>query len=291
LLPLRQRLVIPLLESVPVSLFAIAHPRAHIESRSFAVPDRRILLPTELAESHEFELSRAQSPGVCAALHDGRVLDAMVEWNSLIGKSHGDSTPLRFLFGAAHSLMEHGNFHTGERCLQAALGVLAEGGPAGPRLEFSEWLVLATRDLVKKEWQSCGLWLRQAGRCLYRHSDMERITDWAKAAGDVFAVQGCVKAEQGDSEGGCTLLLRAIDSHDTAAAHCAAARDLILLSRILAATESFSSAEQRLLEAEARLEQSREMAHTNVERLRNAIEHDYRVIAGRRVKLAKARWN
>lgn len=279
-------------ETVPVSVHLFSFNRALTATRHRSMLlCSEITLPTEVGDSSDSWYSSRDGSRVQRAISDGRVLDALAVLQ-LPNESVSISSErqIHFLFASAHALLNQGNYQTADRCIQTALRILADGSPSQRGLQLPEWLVLATNALLRQDWQSCGLWLRQCDRSLKQSDAVASNSDLQKAAGDLFAIRACACVGQGSPDAAESMLLQAAEFHDRANAHLSMARDLILLARLLIEKEQYPAAELRLLEAEARL-QAGDTLDLRGERLRRAIIQDRRVIASQFAAIAMARWN
>ncbi len=250
-----------------------------------------ITLPTEVGDSCDSWPSSPDGARVQAAISDGRILDALVVLQlpkESVSISSGQQ--IHFLFNSAHALLNQGNHQTADSCIQTALRLLADGGPAQCGLQLPEWLVLATNSLLRQDWQSCGLWLRQCHRSLQQNVAVTSNSVFQKVTGDLFAIQACACVGQGFPDAAESMFLQAAEFHDRASAHLAIARDLILLARVLVEKEQYPAAELRLIEAESRL-QSVDTHDLRGGRLQRAIIQDRRVIASQHMAVAMAGWN
>ena len=279
-------------ETVPVTvhLFALNRAFEATQCRSTLFCSE-ITLPTEIhggCDPLPCSVDEAQAQ---AALADGRVLDALsvLHASSRSGASSSD-VQIRFLFASAHALLNQANRVAAERTIQTALRILAEGSPLQRGLQLPEWLVLSTTALLRRDWQSCGLWLRQVERSLQKIHEVASSCSFRHAAGDLLAIRGCVFAEQGVKGEAELMLTQATECHDSADSRLSAVRDRILLSRVHMATEQYQAAELRLIEAESQLRACKDL-DAQSQRLRRAIENDRRVMESQSAAVRMATWN
>ena len=275
---------------VPVHLFAINRPLTATRYRSMLLCSE-IALPTEVGDSSNSSYSSRDGAQVQEAISDGRVLDALTVLQ-LPNESLTISRvrQIRFLFASAHALLNQGNHETADRCIQMALRILSDGGPIQRGLQLPEWLVLATNALLRQDWQSCGLWLRQCDRIVHRDKTGTSSGNVETAAGDILAIRACVCAERGVHDEAVKFFHEATECHDRGNAHRSAARDLILLSRVFMANGQLSAAELRRDNAEERLRAVNTPGEMT-RRLQRAILNDRRMVASQCVAVSMAQWN
>ena len=191
-----------------------------------------------------------------------------------------------WLFEQAHQLLLKDDPVGADRCVQKAVGLqsTADGANAAAG-RGSSWLILAANALVKRDYDSCELWLRQAERSFSHHSPGVDSTEFQRLAGDLFAVQACLFAQTSHFQKSACQLMEAFLCHTKAHAWCSAALDLILRSRLLMlecqwrdAEEVLQQAEQTALRAEEQLSPE-QVRSEDVDRLLRTIRMDRALVA------------
>ncbi len=164
-----------------------------------------------------------------------------------------DSAELLFL--AAHQLLANGDLPASDYCLQKALSLQA--GRTLPTLNLSpgsSWLILASNSLLKRDFDSCETWLRQAERSLHGKNLDVTSPEFLSSAGDLFAIQACLFAQTQHRIKAGKMFSQAMDCHFQAQLFAAAAQDLVLHARLLMLGKSWNEAAARLQKAKELLE-------------------------------------
>ncbi len=207
----------------------------------------------------------------------------------------GDKSPgmtEEYLFLSAHKLMAAGKFGLADRCLQKALQLQSAMTQAPSQNKPTiAWLVLATSSLLKNDLDSCETWLKQAERALHGKDLNVESPEFQRAAGDLFAIKACLIAQSRNRTKVDTFLTHALACHIKAGANLSTAHDLILQARLRLLDRNLDVAELLLAQSEMTLERCLDDSMADVERLRQAIQHDRQVINSRRRVLLVAESN
>lgn len=190
------------------------------------------------------------------AFHDGRLWDAAQVLLSAGPRCddaddtiEDDDIP-QFLLQAAQRLLAAGAIASADRCIQKSLNLLAtDADRSKDGLDVTRWLVLATNSLLKHDFESCGLWLRQAKRSIQRMAGEIDSTELSHLKGDFLAIEACLKFQHRQLPAAETLLSEAFRYHSDSGSTCSVALDLILRSRCRLALQNVDGAEKDLREA------------------------------------------
>ena len=181
------------------------------------------------------------------------------------GQNASVSIPTFFLL--AHLRMEDRDTVGADRCLQAAVKQLGQQSGMPAKTPFQrrfrvfaggrtqpyglcgrEWLILAIQALLKRDLESCLLWIHQADRRVFDSVAASESPNRLRLIGDLHAVLACVAAQNDETDEAEKLLATAYQRHMQAEAFQSACRDLILTSR-LAMRQGQADRTQSLLDA------------------------------------------
>ena len=185
------------------------------------------------------------------------------------------------LFLTAHHFLLEGNQSAAENCIQKALGLQSTQPAAATTSSSASWLVLAANSLLKRDPDSCELWLRQAERSLHQKSTVVDSPEFQHVAGDLFVLQACLMAQTNHRQKSASLLLEAFLCHMQAKSFGSAALDLLLRSRLLALECKWTDAAEVLELAENTLDGLPKLPTPESVRLRKAIANDREAILRR----------
>jgi hypothetical protein len=158
---------------------------------------------------------------------------------------------IAWLFEQAHQLLLKDDPVAADRCLQKAIGLQSSVEEPGSAVRPTRgWLVLAANSLLKRDFDSCELWLRQTERSLGHQSPGVDSDEFQRAAGDLFAIQACLFAQTSHFQKSASQFMEAFLCHTKAHAWCSAATDLTLRSRLLILESQWTEAEEILQHAE-----------------------------------------
>jgi len=178
------------------------------------------------------------------------------------------------LFLTAHHFLLVGNQSAAENCIQKALGLQSTQPAAATTSSSASWLVLAANSLLKRDLDSCELWLRQAERSLHQKSIVVDSPEFQHVAGDLFVLQACLMAQTNHRQKSASLLLEAFLCHVKAKSFGPAALDLLLRSRLMALECKWTDALAILELAENTLDGLPKPLNPETVRLRTAIASD-----------------
>ncbi len=154
------------------------------------------------------------------------------------------------LFRVAHQFLTVGDLAMADRCLQKALALQSRvHSQVESNSPATSWLVLATCSLIKKDFDSCETWLRQAERSLHTLTTDVDSNSFQQSAGDLLAMQACLFAQTQHWQKAEKLLLEAFRCHMQAGNFEAAVRDLILKARVLMLSRKWQEADSLLQDA------------------------------------------
>ncbi len=229
-----------------------------------------------------------------------KAIDEGCSWEAcqifLVALTNQDLPPrriLQFLFEAAFRLLAAGDQTAADRCTQKALGFLGSQSDRAVRDSLTnQWLVLATSGLLKDDFDSCELWLRQAQRSLAQMERNSPSETTRRYAGDCHAIQAQLAVQTGNLEQAIDLFTRAYDCHTDTNATCSAAQDLVLRARCYMREQNWDFAETDLAQAESlvRVVYSRR-DEGDCQRLLSAILGEQSVLRSQRQAIGVARWN
>lgn len=197
-----------------------------------------------------------------------------------------------YLFLSAHKLMAAGKSGMADRCIQKALHLHStmpsNSAQSRPTLA---WLVLATNALLKQDLDSCETWLKQAERAMHGKDLNVESPEFQQAAGDLFVTKACLIAQSPNRAKAETFLTHALACHIKAGANFSTAQDLIIQARLRRLDRNLKMAELLLTQAEMALERCLDNSLSDVERLREAIQSDRKMIRNRQRALMTAESN